>query len=280
MHGRVVVPASLLLTSLATVVLALGFLCVPYCTPCRGSRQRLEAVALLLLASLPAASLSAAPPSPIPASQPSPPPSPPLSSSREYGIFVTAGDFPSEVSWALSCDNGQQRLSGGALFRGSISVRPGMTCVLWMFDFYGDGWDGATWSGLGQQGLTLSAGYRGSVSFVAPYAPPPPPPLQPPLPPLQPPLPPSPPLPPLTPGFIFVADVESLRQQMADERDQVLRLLLRAGSHLRRPHQKMRAPGPCSSISVPGKGPLSKQKSTDRYLYFYPSLFPVGEGGA
>jgi len=36
-----------------------------------------------------------------------------------------------------------------------VDVSPGVPCVLQMYDDGCDGWDGMTWSGLGQEGLTL-----------------------------------------------------------------------------------------------------------------------------
>ena len=84
------------------------------------------------------------------------------------------------------------------------------TCVLSMSDSYGDGWNGAYWTGFGQS-FTLSGGSTGTATFllsvpsawpVPPPSPnplPPPPPTQPPSPPLLPPFPPSPPHPPRLP---------------------------------------------------------------------------------
>ena len=73
---------------------------------------------------------------------------------------------------------------------------PGMLCRLAMHDSRGDGWQGAAWSGFGQEGLTLEDGFEKSVTFVVPHLPPSPP-LPPPAPPSQPSYPPPLPPPPL-----------------------------------------------------------------------------------
>ncbi|EOD15697.1 hypothetical protein EMIHUDRAFT_211284 [Emiliania huxleyi CCMP1516] len=57
-----------------------------------------------------------------------------------------------------------------------VSLSPGVECELVMKDSYGDGWDGASWSGLGQEGLTVASGSEERKSFVVPFAPPSPPP--------------------------------------------------------------------------------------------------------
>ena len=69
------------------------------------------------------------------------------SESSELDFSVSAGSFPSEVSWELSCSiNGRFRgatLTGGAPFEGSLQSSVGASCSLSMSDSYGDGWDGA-----------------------------------------------------------------------------------------------------------------------------------------
>ena len=94
---------------------------------------------------------------------------------------MTGGSYTDEVSWDLDC--GEVGISGGAPYSGSIALLPNVTCVLSMQDSWGDGWNGATWSGIGQLGLTLPSGDFGSVTFVTP---PPPSPLAPPAPPQTP----------------------------------------------------------------------------------------------
>ncbi|EOD07263.1 hypothetical protein EMIHUDRAFT_198648 [Emiliania huxleyi CCMP1516] len=47
-----------------------------------------------------------------------------------------------------------------------VSLSPGVECELVMKDSYGDGWDGASWSGLGQEGLAVADGYEERKSFV------------------------------------------------------------------------------------------------------------------
>ena len=118
------------------------------------------------------------PPAPFP--PPGSPPPPP-----EYVVHVTSGRYPNEVGWTLACSDGPT-LRGGAPFTGIISeVVEGSSCTLTMTDSYGDGWNGATWSGLGLR-ITLESQYGRSwtKTFEAgPSTSPPPPPPTPPPPP-------------------------------------------------------------------------------------------------
>eukprot|EP00966_Prymnesium_polylepis_P151763 3505969-Prymnesium_polylepis.1 len=93
----------------------------------------------------------------------------PGASSAE-SITVSGGSYPGEVSWALSCSDGASA-SGGNPYTGNITVAGGATCTLAMSDSYGDGWNGALWSGFGQS-LTLSSGASGTGVFVVPHSPP------------------------------------------------------------------------------------------------------------
>ena len=74
---------------------------------------------------------------------PSPSPSPsaedaPLAPSL---VTVSAGGFPSEISWELACE-GAAPILGGAPYYASHAVPEGM-CALTMLDSYGDGWNHA-----------------------------------------------------------------------------------------------------------------------------------------
>ena len=62
---------------------------------------------------------------------------------------------------------------GGPNRRQSFSavVSQGMLCQLYMHDSRGDGWQGAEWSGLGQDGLTLEDGFEKTFTFVVPHLP-------------------------------------------------------------------------------------------------------------
>ena len=62
---------------------------------------------------------------------------------------------------------------GGPNLRQSFSavVSPGMLCHLYMHVSRGDGWHGAEWSGLGQDGLTLEDGFEKKFTFVVPHLP-------------------------------------------------------------------------------------------------------------
>eukprot|EP00964_Phaeocystis_antarctica_P135652 scaffold100014_cov56-Phaeocystis_antarctica.AAC.1 len=119
----------------------------------------------------------ATPPSPSsPSSPPSPPslPSPPLTMSS--AITCSAGSFPGEVGWSLSCSDGTT-LNGGAPYTSSspLAVALGATCTV---DAFGNGWQGAEWAAPGfGQSFSLASG-QGTKSFVVqfqPTAPPSPP---------------------------------------------------------------------------------------------------------
>ena len=112
-------------------------------------------------------------------------------------ITVSSDDWPSEVSWTLACSHGAANVSGGSPFVGSSTAPADATCTLTMYDSFGDGWQGAQWSGFGQS-FSLAAGYQ-TETFVVPQLPPPSSPPPPPAPPASPPWPPSPPSPPLPP---------------------------------------------------------------------------------
>ena len=158
----------------------------------------------------------AAPPgiSPPPLSPPSPPPPPlpPHAPLAYSSVAVSVGSFPSEISWAYSCDDGST-MSGGAPFGpASLAVSVGALCTLSMSDAHGDGWNGAVWYGFGQTGTLAYGVASGNMTFYGIAAPPPPRPPPPPIigfklcgvvavPPSSPPSAPSPPpFPPLSPG--------------------------------------------------------------------------------
>ena len=108
-------------------------------------------------------------------------------------IAVSSGNFPSEVSWTVACPSGSSA-SGGAPFSGSLSATGGEICTLAMADSFGDGWNGASWTGF-EQSFMISDGESVVETFQIPF----PTPSSPPSPP-APPLPHSPPvLPPLSP---------------------------------------------------------------------------------
>ena len=126
---------------------------------------------------------TAPPPSP-------PPPLPPFSPVTAYWIEVQGGRRSNEVSWSLAC-NDRHLISDGPYgtwyshqdspHAYSVDVPPLSSCILSMYDTWGNGWDDATWSGLGQEDITLGWGHYGILSFVVPHHPPPsPPPSSPP----------------------------------------------------------------------------------------------------
>ena len=99
-----------------------------------------------------------------------------------YAIEVRSGRFSNEISWSLECNgryvisdgpygNFLSRLWGASVHAYSVDLPPLSSCVLSMHDSWGDGWDDATWSGLGQNDITLGWGYSGTHSFVVPQSP-------------------------------------------------------------------------------------------------------------
>ena len=71
-------------------------------------------------------------------------------------ITCLGGTYPDEISWSLICSDGAT-LYGGALHNSVLVVALGATCQLDMFDSYGDGWNGAEWTGFGLS-FSLAAG--------------------------------------------------------------------------------------------------------------------------
>ena len=164
---------------------------------------------------------------------PLPPPSPPSYPLAYYTVTTTPGSWPSEVSWDFWC--GGEVVLSSVPYTGSdecrwglcpdfqteygVSLSPGVECELVMKDLYGDGWEGASWSGLGQEGLAVADGYEERKSFVVPFAPPSPPPLAP-SPPRSPPRLPPPPLPPLVPGEAVAHTPQGIRDEINKAVDQ------------------------------------------------------------
>ena len=134
-------------------------------------------------------------------------------------ISVSAGSYPSDVFWELSCSiNGRFRgaaLTGGATFEGSLQSSVGASCSLSMSDSFGDGWNGAEWTGEAGGSsygpFSVGNGATASATFdLLPHSPslplsppllptpspfrPPPPPFRPPPSPFRPPPPPFLPL--------------------------------------------------------------------------------------
>ena len=81
-------------------------------------------------------------------------------------LVVTAGRYPAEVSWTLTCVAPEPRLlsaslvavEGGAPYdRVHDELRYGSRCTLAMRDVFGDGWNGATFRVFDHE-LTLADG--------------------------------------------------------------------------------------------------------------------------
>lgn len=84
-----------------------------------------------------------------------------------YNITVGSGTFPGEVSWNLLLD-GANVLSGGAPYTNSVCL-PNGCYTLQMFDSFGDGWNGSTFT-IAYQGsniatATLPSGSSGTANF-------------------------------------------------------------------------------------------------------------------
>jgi gliding motility-associated-like protein len=84
-----------------------------------------------------------------------------------YNINVGSGTFPGEVSWNLLL-NGVTVLSGGAPYANSVCL-PNGCYTLQMFDSFGDGWNGSTFT-ISYQGANLAtaalpSGSAGTANF-------------------------------------------------------------------------------------------------------------------
>ena len=159
----------------------------------------------------PSLSPVASPPPPPPA----PPPPPPLLPSQLSAISVTDDRYKQEVTWELTCDGLSAPISGGAPYSAMHAVSPG-GCALKMWDSWGDGWQGASWTAPGwtDQQFTVSTGFNDTVSFyvgtqppqLPQPLPPSPAPAPPPSPPSPPPSPPPPPVPPALTSAVSVTN--------------------------------------------------------------------------
>ena len=79
-----------------------------------------------------------------------------------YTLNVTGGSFPTEVSWNLM-SGALIAASGGAPMSTVLCLDTGCY-VMQLFDSWGDGWNGATWTLL-NGGTTVGSGTLGSGSF-------------------------------------------------------------------------------------------------------------------
>ena len=70
------------------------------------------------------------------------------------------------MGWTLSCP-GFAPVSGGTPYTGGVPMPGGTSCTLEMTDSYGDGWNGASWTGYGKS-FTLSSGSSDSKTFTVP----------------------------------------------------------------------------------------------------------------
>lgn len=85
-----------------------------------------------------------------------------------YDISVNSGTWPTEVDWNLVNSQGVTVLTGGAPFNQNVCL-PNDCYTLNMFDSFGDGWNGASWT-IAYQGTnittaTLPGGSIGSANF-------------------------------------------------------------------------------------------------------------------
>ena len=79
---------------------------------------------------------------------------------------TSVGNRPFEVRWSMVCSGGSLQ-DGGSPFSGSSNATNGENCTLHMKDATGDGWNGAHWTGFGQN-LTLTSGQNQTSRFVVP----------------------------------------------------------------------------------------------------------------
>lgn len=101
-----------------------------------------------------------------------PPPHPPAAPTRieVSDVRCGGGEYDNEIEWTLACtvDAGLARAgdtttySGGAPYARTLTLEVPARCVLHMSDRFGDGWNGAAWTGFGQtvrmhDGATSSA---------------------------------------------------------------------------------------------------------------------------
>ena len=113
-----------------------------------------------------------------------PPPPPPQIAPP---IIVTAGSYPIECGWSISCTNGYAR----TFFQNSVPMTvanpnfiAGVTCTLILTESYGDTWNGAswTWGDVGPYTISSYYVYSQTFTFTVPLpGPPPAPPMLPPV---------------------------------------------------------------------------------------------------
>ena len=114
-------------------------------------------------------------------------------------VTVTAGGFPAEVSWTLSCNDGTY-VSGGAPYSATINVVDLSSCTLTLMDSWGDGWNGASFYAPNINGATITAGSYATLDWLWTMSPAPAPPPSSGSGGLPPPPPPSPSPPPVSSG--------------------------------------------------------------------------------
>ena len=115
--------------------------------------------------------------SPPPSASPSPPfVAPPIGAPISSTITMSGGSYPGEVGFTISCANGLV-VSGGNPFSGSVTVPLNIFCTLTATDSWGDGWNGASWMGLGTT-YTMPSGsgpFTYTFFFTGGFSSPPPP---------------------------------------------------------------------------------------------------------
>jgi hypothetical protein len=90
-------------------------------------------------------------------------------------VEVSAGGYPGECSWSINCTDGfalSLPRSLAAPYSAELPLTSGATCTLDLYDSYGDGWNGADWTGFGQSHTISSGGSSNTgISFIVPPAP-------------------------------------------------------------------------------------------------------------
>jgi len=84
-------------------------------------------------------------------------------------ITCSAGDYPQEIGWSLSCTDGTTLSHSPGEFlpyiMDELAVALGATCTLEMTDEEADGWETAEWTGF-EQIFTMTDGGTATKTFV------------------------------------------------------------------------------------------------------------------
>lgn len=101
-----------------------------------------------------------------------PPPTPPSPPQRIVisDVRCGGGEWDNEIGWTLTCRHPGANVvthTGGAPDLQTVTTLAPSSCTLLMTDDFGDGWNGATWRGFGEN-VTMPSGLTETVSFYVP----------------------------------------------------------------------------------------------------------------